>query len=134
LASAARTKVDFQIETVPADGNGLPFLRSGEFGTSPFFRQLSAKVIRAMAAITIAVGSAATPVARCRNRRRGSFIACPLDVSDCSPADRLAALPSRHTPRLFATAFQDWPGIRICHRPNAESCQNHVNWLKKAVT
>jgi hypothetical protein len=44
LALATRTKVDFQIETVPADSNRMPFLRSGEFGTSPFFRQLSVKV------------------------------------------------------------------------------------------
>jgi hypothetical protein len=34
------TNVDFQIEFVPADGIRLPFSRSRDLGTSPFFGQL----------------------------------------------------------------------------------------------
>jgi hypothetical protein len=40
-----RANVDFQIEFVPADGIRLPFSGSGDLGTSPFFGQLSVKVI-----------------------------------------------------------------------------------------
>jgi hypothetical protein len=39
------TNLDFQIEFVPADGIRLPFSGSGDLGTSPFFGQLSVKVI-----------------------------------------------------------------------------------------
>jgi hypothetical protein len=36
-AAVIRTNVDFEIEIAPADGIRLPFLGSGDFGTSPFF-------------------------------------------------------------------------------------------------
>jgi hypothetical protein len=41
MGPVIRTNVDFQIEIVLADGIRLPFLGSGDFGTSPYFGQLS---------------------------------------------------------------------------------------------
>jgi hypothetical protein len=48
IAPAIRTSEPASIsrlKIVPADGIRLPFLGSGDLGTSPFFGQLSVKVI-----------------------------------------------------------------------------------------
>jgi hypothetical protein len=40
-----RSKVDFQIEIVPADGTSAANWGSGDFGTSPFLGQLTDKTL-----------------------------------------------------------------------------------------
>jgi hypothetical protein len=38
-------RINFRLKIVPADGSRLPFSGSGDLGTSPFYGQLSVKVI-----------------------------------------------------------------------------------------
>jgi hypothetical protein len=44
--AAIERNVDFSERIVPADGTGLPIGGSGDFGTSPFFGQLTGTPLR----------------------------------------------------------------------------------------
>ncbi len=41
--SAIRANIAFEIDRMPTDGTGLPIAGNGNFGASPFLRQLSGK-------------------------------------------------------------------------------------------